>query len=105
MVQNQDLVGLEKKLFDKQEQIDREKQELEREKDKLEKLKDEYREKLSKTSGMTADEAKKELLKEIEDKEAAIVARLIKEKEEEAKLTADKKAQEILDRFYASWRD
>jgi ribonuclease Y len=96
MVQNQDLVGLEKKLFDKQEQIDREKQELEREKDKLEKLKDEYREKLSKTSGMTADEAKKELLKEIEDKEAAIVARLIKEKEEEAKITADRKSKEIL---------
>ncbi|MCL6096230.1 MAG: Rnase Y domain-containing protein, partial [Patescibacteria group bacterium] len=95
-MQNQDLVTLEKKLFEKQEQIDREKQEFEREKEKLAKLKDEYRDKLSKASVMTADEAKKELLKEIEDKEVAIVARLIKEKEEEAKITADRKSREIL---------
>lgn len=95
-MQNQDLVTIEKKLFEKQEKIDREKQELEEEKEKLDKLKDEYREKLAKTSGMTADEAKKELLKEIEDKETAIVARLIKEKEEEARITSDRKAREIL---------
>ena len=95
-MQNQDLVAIEKKLFEKQEKIDREKQELEEEKEKLDKLKDEYREKLSKSSGMTADEAKKELLKEIEEKEVAIVARLIKEKEEEARITSDRKAREIL---------
>lgn len=95
-MQNQDLVTIEKKLFEKQEKIDREKQEVEEEKEKLDRLKDEYREKLSKTSGMTADEAKKELLKEIEEKEVAIVARLIKEKEEEARITSDRKAREIL---------
>ncbi len=96
MAQNQDLLALEKKLFEKQEKLDYEKQELEKEKEKLSKLKEEYREKLSKSSGMTADEAKKELLKEIEEKEVAIVARLIKEKEEEAKITSDRKAREIL---------
>ena len=95
-MQNQDLVSLEKKLFEKQEKLEHEKQELEEEKGKLDKLKDEYREKLSKSSGMTADEAKKELLKEIEEKEVAIVARLIKEKEEEAKITSDRKVREIL---------
>jgi len=94
--QTQDLISLEKKLFEKQEKLDYEKQELEKEKEKLSKLKEEYREKLSKSSGMTADEAKKELLKEIEEKEVAIVARLIKEKEEEAKITSDRKAREIL---------
>lgn len=96
MAQNQDLLALEKKLFEKQEKLDYEKQELEKEKEKLNKLKEEYRDKLSKSSGMTADEAKKELLKEIEEKEVAIVARLIKEKEEEAKITSDRKAREIL---------
>jgi len=95
-MQNQDLLTLEKKLFEKQEKLESEKQELEEEREKLSKLKEEYREKLSKSSGMTADEAKKELLKEIEEKEVAIVARLIKEKEEEAKITSDRKAREIL---------
>lgn len=95
-MQNQDVVTLEKKLFEKQEKLDHEKQELEEENAKLDKLKDEYREKLSKASGMTADEAKKELLKEIEEKEVAVIARLIKEKEEEAKITSDRKTREIL---------
>ena len=58
--------------------------------------KEEYSEKLQKISGLTAEEAKQELLKETEEKEVQIIARIIKEKEEEAKTTADKKAQEIL---------
>lgn len=95
-MQNQDLVTLEKKLFEKQEKLDYEKQALQEEKERLSKLKDEYKEKLSKVSGMTADEAKKELLEEIEEKEVAVIARLIKEKEEEAKITSDRKAREIL---------
>ena len=95
-MQNQDLVTLEKKLLEKQEKIDNEKEQLEKEKEQLDSLKDEYRQKLSKTSGMTADEAKKELLKETENKEAAVIAKLIKEREEEAKITSDRKAREIL---------
>ena len=87
--QNPDLIKLEKKLLEKEENISKEKE-------KLEKLKEEYREKLEKISSLTKEEAKKELLKEVEEKEAQIVARIIKEKEEEAKLTADKKAREIL---------
>ncbi len=93
---DQDLVNLEKKLLEKQESIDRQKEELEKKQEEVLKLKEEYREKLAKTSGMTSEEAKKELIKETEDKESATVARLIKEKEEEAKLTADKKAREII---------
>lgn len=85
----QDLITLEKKLLEKEEKLEEEKQ-------KLEKLKKDYEEKLQKTSGMTSDEAKKELLSEIEEKEAQIIAKIIKEKEEEARKTVDKKAQEIL---------
>lgn len=96
MNQNQDLITLEKKLLEKEEKLDREKEDLEKEKQELAKKKEEYSIKLQKASGLTADEAKKELLKETEQKEAQIIARLIKEKEEDAKRTAAKKSQEIL---------
>ncbi len=96
MNQNQDLIVLEKKLFEKEEKLEREKEKIEKEKEDLAKKKEEYSVKLQKASGLTADEAKKELLKETGEKEAQIIAKLIKEKEEEAKRTADKKAKEIL---------
>jgi ribonuclease Y len=89
MASDKDLIILEKKLLEKEEKIDKEKE-------ALEKKKEEYREKISKISGLTRDEAKKELIKEIEEEEAKAVARLIREKEEEAQATADKKAREIL---------
>ncbi|MFH1186775.1 MAG: ribonuclease Y [Candidatus Levyibacteriota bacterium] len=95
-MQNQDLIKLEEKLLEKEERLDKEKEKLEKEKEELKNLKDEYREKLSKTSGLTADEAKKELLLQTEEKESQAIAKIIKEKEEFAKKTADKKAQEIL---------
>lgn len=87
--QNSDLIRLEKKLLEREENI-------EKEKAALAKLKDEYSEKLSKISSLTKDEAKKELIKEIEEQETKVAARIIKEAEEEAKRTADKKAREIL---------
>lgn len=83
------VLDLEKKLLEKQEKLDKEKE-------FLEKKQEEYREKLEDVSGLTKEEAKKILLEEIEKKEAQIVARIIKEKEEEAKLTADAKVKEIL---------
>jgi len=94
--QNQDLIILEKKLLEKEEKLDRGKEHIEKEKEELNKIKTEYLDKLEKVSGITSDEAKKELLKETEEKEAKTIARIIKEKEEEAKRTADRKAQEIL---------
>lgn len=94
--QPKDLINLEKKLLEKEERIEKEKKSLEKEREDLLELKNEYREKLSKVSSLTLEEAKKELLSEVEAKEAQEVARIIKETEEEAKRTADKKAQEIL---------
>ncbi len=96
MNQTQDLIALEKKLFEKEEKLDSEKQELEKEKQELVKKKDEYSTKLQKVSGLTAAEAKEKLLKETEQREAQAIARIIKEKEEDAKRTASKKSQEIL---------
>ena len=62
----------------------------------LNKLKEEYLEKLQKISGLTREEAKKALFEEIEREETQVAARIIKQKEEEVKITADKKAQEII---------
>ncbi len=96
MADNQDLLKLEQKLLEREERLDSEREKLDKEKQELQKLKEDYREKLSKVSGLTADEAKKEFLKEIEDKETQAAAKIIREREEFAKKTADKKAQEIL---------
>ena len=87
--QNQDLIALEKKILEKEEKVEREKEELA-------KKKEEYLDKLQKISGLTIDEAKSQLVREVEEKEIRVIAKIIKEKEEEAKRTADKKAQEIL---------
>jgi len=96
MNQNQDLIILEKKLLEKEERLDREKELIEKHKEDLAKINEEYRDKLQKVSGMTSDEAKQELIHETEIKEVKTIAKIIKEKEEEAKRTADKKAREIL---------
>lgn len=85
----QDVLDVEKKLLEKQEKI-------EQERDKLEREKHDYRYKLEKISGMTQAEAKRQLLEEVEHEERATVAKMIKEREEEAKTNADKRVQEIL---------
>lgn len=92
----QDLILLEKKLLDRQEKLDQKQEELVKEKEYLDKKKEEYREKLAEISGLTREEAKKALLSETEESSAALAAKVIKESEETARLTADKKAQEII---------
>ncbi|MCL5438530.1 MAG: ribonuclease Y [Patescibacteria group bacterium] len=96
MAPQSDLIDLEKKLLEKEEKLEREKERLDKEREELVHLKDEYREKLQRASGLTEEEAKRILLSEIEQKNAQIVAKTIKEREEEAKRTVDKKSQEIL---------
>ncbi len=93
---DQDLIALEKKLIERQEKLENDREELEREKKELQKKKDEYVDKLQKVSSLTSEEAKKELLTQIEEREVQTLAKIIKEREEEAKRTADKKAQEIV---------
>ncbi len=93
---NQDLIQLEKKLIERQEKLDSKQEELEKEKQFVEKKRREYIEKLEKSGSLTQDEATKKLLEETEKDAAAQIAKIIKESEEEAKRTADKKAQEIV---------
>lgn len=85
----QDLVQLEKKLLEKEEK-------LEKEKEKIDSLREKLEGQLEKVSGLTVDEARKALLDLVEERETKAAAKFIKEKEEEAKATADKKAQEII---------
>ncbi|HSX40200.1 MAG TPA: ribonuclease Y [Candidatus Saccharimonadales bacterium] len=96
MAQNQDLLTLEKKLLEREEKLLSEREEVDREKEALEKKKKEYEEKLQKASHLTADEAKEKLLEEVEKNQAQVIARLIREKEEEARKSSEDKAREIL---------
>jgi ribonuclease Y len=91
-----DLLELEKKLLEKQEKLEAKQEDLQEEKDDLKELREDYKEKLEKISSLTKEEATKQLLEETEKDATAMMARIIKEKEEEAKATAAKKAQEIL---------
>jgi len=91
-----DLIILEKKLLEKEERIDKEKENLERERKNFERVREEYKEKLQKVSNITTEEATQKLLEELERSEAERLAKYIREKEDEAKRTANKKVQEIL---------
>ncbi len=92
----QDLIELEKKLLERQEKLDAKQEEIEHEKVNLTKKQQEYAKKLEKVSNLTAEEATKELLAETERDAAGMMAKIIKDKENEAKATAAAKAQEIV---------
>jgi len=93
---NHDLLDLEKKLLERQEKIDQKSEDVEKAREELEKKRADYIQKLEKVASLTREEAEKRLLQETEQSSAAYMAKIIKEKEDEAKRTADKKAQEIL---------
>jgi ribonuclease Y len=92
----QDLIALERKLLERQEKLDQKQEDISKLQEKLEKKREEYTEKLSEISGLTREEAKKQVLEEAEKSASQMLAKIIKEKEEEARRTADKKAQEII---------
>jgi len=91
-----DLIQLEKKLLERQEKLEAKQEDLQKLQEDIEKKRQEYLQKLEKSSGLTRDEATKQLLTETEKDAAAMMAKIIKEKEEEAKLNASKNAQEVL---------
>lgn len=98
MAQNSqsDLLDLEKKLLDRQVKLDQKAEQIEKDEEDLKKKQEQYTAKLEKVSGLTKDEARRELLDETEKDSSQMMARIIKEKEEEAKRTADKQSREIL---------
>lgn len=95
-ITHQDLLALEKKLLERQDKIEQKSEQLEKDKEYISEKREEYQQKLEKVSGLTKEEARQALLTEIENDSAAMMARIIKEKEEEAKATADLKSREIL---------
>lgn len=100
----------EKRLFQREENIDKKsdnlekkekdleakRQELENEKLNLEKLISKQREELERISNLTSEEAKNQLLKEIDEQITNEKAILIKDKEQQFKEQADKMAKEII---------
>lgn len=97
------LVQKEESLEDKNNQISKKDKLLEvREQDILDKEKElqvefeKHRQELEKISGLTSDEAKQLLLKNLENEVKFESIKLINKIEEEAKRTADKKAKEVV---------
>ena len=80
MATDADLISLEKKLLERQEKLEKEREELTRAEKHIAEKKEEYAEKLQKVSGLTSEEARAELLREIEEKEVQTLAKIIKEK-------------------------
>jgi ribonucrease Y len=92
----QDLIELEKKLLERQEKIEAKAEDLESEKEDIAKKRQEYVKKLEKVSNLSVEDAKAQLLAETEKDAAAMMAKILKDKEEAAKRTADTRAQEIV---------
>ena len=112
-----ELVRLEERLVQREETIDRrilnlEKREMALEKkdeaiaekqlelkeleSKVEETLEGQRQKLIEISGLTMDEARDIIFKQVEDEMSHEVAKYIKEEEEKARLEADKKAKELI---------
>lgn len=92
----EDIIALERKLLEREEKLELKQEKIADFQEQVEKKREEYIEKLEKVSGLTREEAKKEILQEAERSATQMLARIIKEKEEEAKRDSNKKAQEIL---------
>ena len=79
----------EQKLIDSQKDIQNEQA-------KVEELKQEQIEKLLKIANLTKDQAKTEVMKQVEDTMTKEIAGYIKERENDARLEADKKAKDLI---------
>jgi ribonuclease Y len=83
-------------ISNKEERIDKLKKELEEQQIKNDKTKDNLLKKLEEISGYSKDKAKEVLFEGLEKKLSGDLAKLVIEKEEEARIEADDKAKEIL---------
>ncbi|MGM0601705.1 MAG: ribonuclease Y [Bacillota bacterium] len=105
-----ELQKLENRLMHKEESLDRKAENLERkeqsikdreknlsrDEQEIKKLKEEQKEKLEQISGLSQDEAKDYLLNKVESELDHEFAKMIKEKEAQAKEESEKKAREII---------
>jgi len=83
-------------LEEREKFLAREEKSIEREKQNLEEQKKVWEEKIAKVAGLTRDEAKIIVLKQVEKNLTEEIAKRITRAEEEIKITAEEKAQEIL---------
>jgi len=107
---SEELHRLSKKLIEREETLDHrlqeleqkrkkiftEEQRLEKDKEKIKALEIEWKEELEKVAGISAEEAKRSLLESIKKEAKNEAVQIIRQAEEEAKETANKKAREIL---------
>ena len=93
---SESLQDREKNLDDREKNLLKKQDEIQESKDKLEEIKRQQLEELERISGYSREQAKKEVMKTVEDKMAVEIATYIKEKETEAKLDVDSKAKNLL---------
>ena len=93
---SESLQDREKNLDDREKNLLKKQDEIQESKEKLEEIKKQQLEELEKISGYSKEQARKEVMKTVEDKMAVEIASYIKEKETEAKLDVDNKARDLL---------
>lgn len=86
----------ESELVDWEKKLSKQEKDIQEKEQKCDQLLDEQERRLQEISGLTAEEAKNRLLKDIESKTRHESAKMIRQIEMEAKENADKKAKEIL---------
>ncbi len=86
----------DKELTDREKELSKKEQRIVEKETRLNVLLDEQKEKLQQISGMTADQAKKELLVALEDELKAESAMLVRNMEVEAKDIAERKARHVV---------
>ncbi len=93
---SRDLYDLEKELRNQEKEIDKKIKEIETKERELDKLIEEQQHKLEQLSGITAQEAKEELIRLVENEARIEAAHLMRKIEEETKENAVQEAQKII---------
>ena len=93
---DENLQNRENMLDEKEEKLQKKQNDIQNEQLKVEQIKQEQLGLLEKISGYTKDKARSLVLKRIEEEMNLEISSYIKERESEAKLTADKKAKGLL---------
>ncbi len=90
------MVQKESNIENREKSLQQKENSLHEKHERLSRIIDEQKEKLEKIAGVTAEEAKAQLIQSMEAEAKREAVLLIRKAEEEAKRTADKKAQEII---------
>ena len=93
---DQTLQNREQMLEERENNIINKQREIQKEQEKVEEIKNEQITLLEKISGYSKEEARKLVLKKVEDMMSLEIASYIKDKESEAKLEVDKKSKSLL---------